>query len=68
MYNRGIIIKNLYVLVLGTLLWKLALELSDKMFDVDYKIVTDFKSENRNDIDRFVQKLYKIFFVFYKFS
>ena len=34
-------------------LWKLALELRDKMlFDLrSYKIAADFKSENRNDID-----------------
>ena len=61
-----IIIKNLYDLVMETLSWKLTLELSNKMFDVDYKIVADFKSKNRNYFDWFVQKLYKIFLEFYK--
>ena len=62
--NKVYLLLNTYDLVVETLLWKL--ELRDKMFDVCYKIAADFKSENRNYIDSFVQKLYKIFLVYYK--
>ena len=33
------------------------LKLHDQMFDVDYKMDADLKSENRNYIDLYIQKL-----------